>query len=122
MYKNNEVNERTKKATILAAYSIIVSGKEKICFNKLVLMGLFRFPFFAFILSSLPIYTKFFISPIRHTQIRHLSVMMKQSMNAMSLRVFDINGRLIETLIDGQIESGFYTVEWNFQAEYILLK
>jgi hypothetical protein len=31
----------------------------------------------------------------------------------MSLRVFDVNGRLIETLVDRQIEAGFHTIEWN---------
>ena len=36
-----------------------------------------------------------------------------ETRHAVSLRVFDINGRLIETLIGGQIEAGFHTIEWN---------
>jgi|GEM_PF-5520987 len=35
------------------------------------------------------------------------------TLHAMSLRVFDINGRLIETLIDNKIEPGFHKVDWN---------
>jgi hypothetical protein len=33
--------------------------------------------------------------------------------HAMSIDIFDVNGRLIETLIDGSIESGLHTIEWN---------
>ncbi|MBC8197155.1 MAG: T9SS type A sorting domain-containing protein [Candidatus Marinimicrobia bacterium] len=36
--------------------------------------------------------------------------------HTVSLQVFDINGRLIETLIDGQIETGFHTIEWNAEG------
>jgi hypothetical protein len=33
--------------------------------------------------------------------------------NLLSLRIFDINGGLVETLMDGQREPGIYTVQWN---------
>jgi hypothetical protein len=36
-----------------------------------------------------------------------------ETLHAKSLQIFDINGRFIETLIDGQIEAGFHTIEWN---------
>ncbi|MBC8196472.1 MAG: T9SS type A sorting domain-containing protein [Candidatus Marinimicrobia bacterium] len=41
---------------------------------------------------------------------------MPETLQAMSLQVFDINGRLITTLIDGQIETGFHTIEWNAEG------
>lgn len=37
----------------------------------------------------------------------------QETLHAMSLRIFDINGRLIETLIEGKIEPGFHEVKWN---------
>ena len=33
--------------------------------------------------------------------------------NLLSLRIFDINGGLVETLMDGQREPGIYTVQWD---------
>jgi hypothetical protein len=33
--------------------------------------------------------------------------------HAMSIDIFDINGHLIETLIDGQIETGHHSIDWN---------
>ena len=33
--------------------------------------------------------------------------------NLLSLRIFDINGGLVETLMDGQREPGTYTVQWD---------
>ncbi len=36
-----------------------------------------------------------------------------ETLHAMSLQIFDLNGRLIETLIDGHIESGYHTIKWN---------
>jgi hypothetical protein len=32
---------------------------------------------------------------------------------AVTLKIFDINGRVIATLIDGKIESGIYEIQWN---------
>jgi flagellar hook assembly protein FlgD len=36
-----------------------------------------------------------------------------ESQGMMSLQVYNINGKLIETLIDGRLESGFHTIDWN---------
>ncbi len=36
-----------------------------------------------------------------------------ESLRVTTLQIYDINGRLIETLIDSQIEAGFHTVEWD---------
>jgi hypothetical protein len=36
-----------------------------------------------------------------------------ETLHAMSLRVFDVNGRLIETFIDGNIKAGVHTIEWD---------
>ena len=33
--------------------------------------------------------------------------------NLLFLRIFDINGGLVETLMDGQREPGIYTVQWD---------
>jgi hypothetical protein len=35
------------------------------------------------------------------------------TLNAISIEIFDINGRHIETLINGEIEPGNHSVEWN---------
>jgi hypothetical protein len=36
-----------------------------------------------------------------------------EALHAISLRVFDVNGRLIETLIDGNIKAGIHTIDWD---------
>ena len=36
-----------------------------------------------------------------------------ESLRVTTLQIYDINGRLIETLFEGKIEPGFHTVEWN---------
>ena len=36
-----------------------------------------------------------------------------ESRNAVSLRIFDINGRLVHTLIDGFVNMGIHEIQWN---------
>ncbi len=39
-----------------------------------------------------------------------------ESLRVTTLQIYNINGRLIETLIDGQIESGFHSVQWSAEG------
>jgi flagellar hook assembly protein FlgD len=34
-----------------------------------------------------------------------------------SLHIFDINGRLIETLVQGKIQSGIHEIQWNASGQ-----
>ena len=36
-----------------------------------------------------------------------------ETMHATSLRIYDITGRLVETLIDGHIKPGYHEITWN---------
>jgi len=36
-----------------------------------------------------------------------------ETLHPISLQIFGINGRLIKTLLDSQMEAGFHTIEWN---------
>jgi choice-of-anchor B domain-containing protein len=36
-----------------------------------------------------------------------------------SLKIFDISGRLVETLVDGNQDPGVYQIEWNDQANHL---
>jgi len=39
-----------------------------------------------------------------------------ESLRVTTLQIYDINGRLIETLINGQIESGLHSINWNAEG------
>lgn len=49
-------------------------------------------------------------NPFNSTTTIRFSV---ETLHAMSLHIFDINGRLVETLIDGIVNPGVYKIEWN---------
>jgi hypothetical protein len=38
--------------------------------------------------------------------------------HAVSLQIFDITGRLIETLIDEELEPGYHTIQWNAEDSF----